>query len=364
VPDGGRDGGQDQPGAEGRRLSLATSRSAGSAVLAAVTLLSAGAATGFLLRPATAPDTLQAASEVTSAPVGREELTDEHTVKISLQRSSAPPLVVDIDGRVTSTSCKAGEALTSGQMVARINNTPLIALATAAPLYRNLKQGDKGDDVTALRRELLRLGYEVGTGATFDSRTAAAVKKLQKAAGVDSPDGAVTSGQILWLPAPSVTPDSCELVQGAYVSSGQTFAKVPARLTAIVVKSSPPHTVAGDRVVDVMGVTGPLNKDGTATDAEFLAKVAGTPEYRLIEASDKDPDLTAVTTLKDHLKTLKVPPGALFGVDRDSGCVQSDTNAYAVKIVGSRLGATLVVPTGDAPAHVNLGSSITLNSCG
>jgi hypothetical protein len=54
----------------------------------------------------------------------------------------------------------------------------------------------------------------------------------------------------------------------------------------------------------------------------------------------------------------------LFGVDGDGGCVQSGAKAYPVKIVGSRLGATLVTPKGDAPADVNLGSSITLSSCG
>jgi peptidoglycan hydrolase-like protein with peptidoglycan-binding domain len=336
----------------------------GTAVLATVTLLSTGGATGFLLRPATAPRELRTATEVTSAPVGREEFTDEHTVKISLKKSPAPPLVVGFDGRVTATSCKAGEALKSGQAVARINNTPLIALATSAPLYRNLSQGDKGDDVKAVQRELIRLGYKVDAAGTFDRQTTVAVKELQKAAGVDRPDGTITSGQILWLPASSVVPDSCDLVQGAYVSSGQTYAKAPAQLTSIVVKSIPPNAVAGERVVQVMGVTGALNKNGTVTDAEFLGKVAGTQEYRLIEASDKDPELTAVITLKDRLQTLKVPPGALFGVDRDSGCVQSGARAYPVKIVGSRLGATLVAPTGDAPAHVNLGSSISLNSCG
>lgn len=336
----------------------------GTAVLAGVTLLSTGGATGFLLRPATTPETLQSATEVTSAPVGREELVDERTVKISLQKSSAPPLVVGFGGRVTATSCKAGKALRSGQAVARINNTPLIALATSTPLYRNLTRGDKGDDVKALQRELIRLKHMVNGSGTFDRRTAAAVKKLQQAAGVDRPDGTIDAGKILWLPASSVVPDSCELVQGAYVSSGQTYAKAPARLTSIVVDSMPRSAVAGERVIELMGVTGPLNEDGTATNAQFLGKVAGTQEYRLVEASDKEPELTAVITLKDPLQTLKVPPGALFGVNGDNGCIQSGAKAYAVKIVGSRLGATLVATTDDAPTDVNLGSSITLDSCG
>ncbi len=322
-------------------------RSVGTAVLAGVTLLSTAGATGFLLRPATVPKGLQAATEVTSAPVGREELADERMVKISLNRSAAPPLVLGLSGRVTATSCQAGKALKSGDAVARINNTPLIAL----------------DDVKTLQRELIRLGYQIKADGTFGRRTTAVVKELQKTAGVDRPDGAIDSRKILWLPASSVVPDSCELVPGAYVSSGQTYAKAADQLTSIVVESIPPNSVAGERVMHVMGVTGPLNKDGTVTDAKFLRKVAGTQEYRLLAASDKDPELTAVIALKDPLPTLKVPPGALFGVDHDNGCIQSGAKAYPVKIVGSRLGATLVAPTGDSPANVNLGSSITLNSC-
>lgn len=340
------------------------SRSAGAIVLAGVTLLSAGGATGFLLRPAAAPTGLQAAGQVTSAPVGREELSDERTVKISLRSSTAPPLVVGFGGRVTATSCRAGKALESGEEVARINDVPLIALATEAPLHRGLRRDDEGDDVQALQRELSRLGHDVVADGTFGPRTTAAVKELQEAAGVDRPSGTIDPAKILWLPAPSVVPESCELAPGAYVASGQTYAKVADRLTAIVVESMPPTAVAGERLIEVMGVAGPLNKDGTASDAKFLRKVSETQEYRLIQTSEQTPELTAVIALKNRLQTLKVPPGALFGVAGDRGCLQSGPTVHAVRIVGSRLGATLVVLKGAAPTTVNLGSSITASSCG
>jgi len=343
---------------------VATRRSVGTAAIAAVTLLSTGGATAFLLRPAAAPAELRSATEVTAAPVGREELGDERTVKISLRRTAAPPLLIGFAGRVIATSCRPGEALTSGRAVARINDVPLIALATSAPLYRNLSSGSEGADVAALQRELARLGYAVTVTGEYGARTAAAVKKLKKASGVAKPSGSVDFGQILWLPAPSVVPDSCELAPGQYVSAGHTYAKVPARLVAVAVESKPPNAVAGARVITVMGVTGPLGKDGvTATDPALLRGIAATQEYRMLVASEKDEDLSAVVTLKDPLPALKVPPGALFAVDRDRGCVQSGEKAYPVKIVGSRLGATLVTMAGEAPRTVNLGRSLTAESC-
>jgi peptidoglycan hydrolase-like protein with peptidoglycan-binding domain len=343
-------------------------RTAGTAALAALTLLSTGGATGFLLRPAAAPQDLTAATEVTSAPVGREKLADERTVKISLRTSAAPPLVVGFAGRVTASSCRAGAPLRSGHVVARIDATPLIALATSTPLYRDLRRGDKGRDVRSLQRELARLGHRTATDGRYGWTTARAVRKLQKAAGIIDPDGRIAYGKILWLPATTVSPQTCELVRGASVSSGAAVAKVPPQLTGVTVTSMRATLVDGGRRIRVMGVTGPLRADGTATDAAFLRKVAATREYRLIQASGKDPELTATISLTKPVDTLKVPPGALFAVDGDAGCVQSGATAYPVTIVGSRLGATLVTLREPAPASVALGSvalgsSVTATSC-
>ena len=327
-------------------------RFAGTAILAGLTLLGTGGATGFLLRPATAPEQLRAASDVTSAPVGHEQLTDERTVKISLVRSAPPPIVVGVAGRVTATSCRPGSPITSKATLARIGDTPLIALATDVPLHRDLAKGDKGADVKALQKAL---GVTV-TG-TYDRATANAVRKQLKRT-----DGTVAVGQIVWLPAESVTPTSCELIEGAYISSGQAYAKAPARLTAITTDSLPANLVPGDRELRVMGVRGPIGADGAATDEKFLGKVTESREYRMLEASGKDAELTATIALTEPLETAKVPPGALFGVQKDKGCVESGATAYPVTIVGSRLGATLV--TGKVPEAVDLGPAIEAQRCG
>lgn len=342
---------------------MVKSRSVGTAVLAVATLLGAGASAGMLLRPAGVPYELQAAKDVTSVPVGHEDVTDERTVKIALVTSAAPPLILGLAGRVTSTACAPGTPLSSGQVVAQLNDTPVIALATSAPLYRDLAENAEGDDVKSLQRELARLGYQVETNGKYGPKTVAAVKKLQKAAGTAEPDGVLVAGRVLWLSAPSVVPETCELVQGSFVAPGQTFAKVPVRLTAVAVQSQPKNLTPGERVIDVFGVQGPLGADGKATDGEFLREVAAKPEYRALGEADKQADLTGTLTLKKPVPALKVPPGALFAVDGDSGCVQSGPAVHKVQIVGSRLGATLV-KTAEPITTVELGSAITSASCG
>ncbi|MDI6099430.1 peptidoglycan-binding domain-containing protein [Actinoplanes sp. NEAU-A12] len=343
---------------------MARGRFLGTALLAGLTLLGAGGATAVLLRPAAAPAGLRTAVDVTSAPTGRENLTDERTVKISLTDLPTPPLIVGIGGRVTRTACKAGEALRSGQAVARIDGKPVIALATRTPLYRDLGSGDKGDDVRALQRELHRLGHKrVEATGRYDRRTRAAMRAVQKKAGIADPEGTVTIREVLWLPAPRVVPNSCELTLGAFVSAGQTFAKVPPRLTSVVVNSLPSGIVPGERTIEVLGVTGPLNAQGAATDGRFLSELAAGQEYKLLLASGEKPDLSAIIRLKTAIPTVKVPPGSVFALDGDQGCVQSGDTGHPVTVVGSRLGATLVTMKGDVPAQVHVGSAITLEDC-
>jgi peptidoglycan hydrolase-like protein with peptidoglycan-binding domain len=339
-------------------------RTVGTALLAGLTLVAAGGATAVLLRPAAAPAGLRTATEVTSAPTGRENLTDERTVKISLSQLPTPPLVVGIGGRVTRTRCVAGRPLRSGRPVARIDDTPVIALATRTPLYRDLGYGDRGGDVRALQRELRRLGHdEVAATGRYDRRTRAAVRDIQRQAGAGDPEGTITVGEILWLPAPSVVPNTCEFTLGAYVAAGQTFAKVPPRLTSVAVNSLPSGIVAGKRSIEVLGQTGPLNGQGAATDPGFLRRIAAGQEYRLLLASGAKPDLSGIIRLTKAIPTVKVPPGSVFALDGDQGCVQSGDTGHPVTVVGSRLGATLVTMTGAVPSEVAVGPAITLESC-
>lgn len=342
---------------------MAGARFAGTAVLAGMTLLGAAGATGFLLRPAAVPGQLRSAVPLSDAPVGRERLADERTVKISLSRAPTAPLTVGLAGRVTEVSCRPGQPLVSGRRVARVDGVPVVALATTVPPYRDLSWGDKGRDVRAVQRELRRLGYATPADGIFGRRTHIAVRTLQKKIGRTTPDGKLHAAEVLWLPAASIRPGSCELAKGARIAAGQQFAKIPARLTAVTVDALPGNLVAGPRTLTAMGATGPLGRDGAATDAEFLAKVAESAEYRLMAASGKDAEVTASVALREPLDTWKMPPGAIFGLRDDTGCVRSGEQTFAVRVVSSRLGATLVTFDGPAPDRVDLGPDVATGGC-
>ena len=65
----------------------------------------------------------------------------------------------------TVTADWSADGLASGKGAYKVNDRVVVALNTATPLYRDLKTGDKGDDVLALNNELSRLGYNSVAGS-------------------------------------------------------------------------------------------------------------------------------------------------------------------------------------------------------
>ncbi|MFC7328882.1 peptidoglycan-binding domain-containing protein [Marinactinospora rubrisoli] len=344
-----------------RRLRV---ESRGTALLAGLVLLTSGGAVGFLLRPADPPTELAEADAPTSAPTSVAEFADERTVEVEFDIPAALALEVGFAGRVTSTRCADGAEIRSGQVVARIDDIPLVALATSVPLYRDLERGDRGSDVRALQTALSRLGHPAASDGTYGRQTAEAVRALQEEAGFRDPDGAVDVDRFMWLPAEEVTLDGCEAALGRNLAAGETYGTVANQLTAVSATSMPGGALPGERTIEVLGVSGPMDEDGRATDPEFLAELAATDEFREVTASEDADPVTAEIRLASPVRAVKVPPAAVFAIEGGSGCVESGETAYPVQIVGSNLGATLVELAGDPPAEVDLGPAITAETCG
>ncbi|MBB6170034.1 peptidoglycan hydrolase-like protein with peptidoglycan-binding domain [Nocardiopsis mwathae] len=340
-------------------------RPTGTAVLAGAVLVAAGGVAGFLLRPAGPPPDLAAADTITSAPVAEEKYADERTVQVTLNLSPAADLTVGTAGRVTSTGCAAGGTVESGTVPVRVDGKRLIALATSVPLYRDLRWGHTGADVKALQTELARLGHPTPADGTFGRRTYEAVRSLKKANGWKNPDGEVAVDRFIWLPAAQVTVEECQAPLGAHLGKGGEFATVPGRVESARADSLPADAAPGERTLTVAGVSGPVSGEGVADDPGFLRELAATKEARAAQKGQDDP-VSGSVALTEPLDALKVAPGALFGTSGDSGCLQEGDDTIPVRIVGSNLGSTLVVPEdedGDVPDEVAVGTAITATSC-
>jgi len=99
---------------------------------------------------------------------------------------------------------RAGQVISEGHVLYRVNNGPVVLLRGATPVYRTLAAGETGPDVAELNADLVALGYASAaqlrpTSSFFGSATIAALEKLQVALGV-TPTGTLTLGQAVFEP--------------------------------------------------------------------------------------------------------------------------------------------------------------------
>lgn len=114
----------------------------------------------------------------------------------------------------------------------------VVALNTATPLYRDLKTGDKGDDVLALNNELSRLGYNSVAGSdTYWWATSDGWRQLMNDNGNPS-DGTLALADTMWIPENAVAVDEWTATTGSMVTGGTAIGKIPGALTKLTVKNA------------------------------------------------------------------------------------------------------------------------------
>ncbi|BCW34892.1 hypothetical protein StoSoilA2_09480 [Arthrobacter sp. StoSoilA2] len=86
---------------------------------------------------------------------------------------------------ITSMLVAVGDTLKPGTIVATVSGRPLIVISTSVPLYRDLKDGDNGQDVSALQKWLQSMGYLPSMTGVFDKYTQESVAALYR--DVDQP---------------------------------------------------------------------------------------------------------------------------------------------------------------------------------
>ncbi|MFD7025044.1 peptidoglycan-binding protein [Promicromonospora sukumoe] len=223
------------------------------------------------------------------------------------------------------------------------------------PLWRNLRPGDKGDDVRSLQEELARLGFDVLPDGDYGANTSAAVIELFSRVGVAKPDGTLPMARVLWLPRAKVIIAECTAPLGATVGAGP-IATTTATLASLHVSLDESGAVPGVRVVRYRDNSAPVAADGTVTDSKFLATVAAGAEYQSASAEvGQGVSLTLEYALAEPLQVAVVPPGALLDVQDASACVRVDGKAQSVQVVASQLGQTMVLfEDGATPSTVDL----------
>ncbi|GAA0288948.1 hypothetical protein GCM10010302_29090 [Streptomyces polychromogenes] len=116
-------------------------------------------------------------------PVRRGDLSSGLTVEGTLGYAQERRLNAPGPGILTWAAA-AGTAVERDGRLYEVAGRAVRLMYGTTPMYRQLKTGDKGEDVTQLKRNLIALGHGTGldpADATYTAGTAAAVKRWQKA---------------------------------------------------------------------------------------------------------------------------------------------------------------------------------------
>jgi HlyD family secretion protein len=194
------------------------------------------------------------------------------------QKDGSPYSVINQARGTYTTLPAAGQVVRQGQVLYRVNNSPVVLLRGSTPAYRTLSAGATGPDVVQLNADLVALGYATSAqlhprSAFFGAATTTAVEKLQAALGV-ARNGSLALGQVVFEPtAVRVTSVSAQL--GGRTQPGETVmhATSTARLVQIALAASQQTEVAvGNKVT----ITLPNNQT-TPGVVSSVATVATCP---------------------------------------------------------------------------------------
>ena len=147
------------------------------------------------------------------------------TLTYRAQSDGSPYSVINQARGIYTKLPAAGQVVSQGQVLYRVNDHPVVLLYGSTPAYRTLSAGSSGADVAELNADLLALGYATRAqlspkSASFGPATTTAVQKLQAAVGATQ-NGTLTLGQVALEPtAVRVTSVSAQL--GGSAQPGET----------------------------------------------------------------------------------------------------------------------------------------------
>ncbi|MCI0157049.1 hypothetical protein KNO15_10115 [Leifsonia shinshuensis] len=307
--------------------------------------------------PVPEPSALSTPRPDTVVPVTERAFADERQAQLQVSTGPLGSVVAPRQGRLTALTCRSGDRISSGTTFATIDGGPVVALATAIPLWRELTAGDTGDDVRALQTELARLGQPVQADGVVGRATIRAAGAVRGMTPPETRDLTVVSPvDFAWIPAHEVTVGECPGVVGTPVEAGAVLVGLPVAVVSARLSTLPLSAADGPRVVRIGSVSIPVSGDGAVTDAAGLALIGSAPEFLAAGAgASEDTAIPVQWSLEEPIAALAIPPSALWDVRDGTACVMAaaDGGALLVAVLGSELGQSYVrVVQGRAPDAV------------
>jgi membrane fusion protein, multidrug efflux system len=206
-------------------------------------------------------------------------LTDEYEAELGFGETD--PVTAGRSGVVTDVA-PVGTVVSQGQVLFSLDLQPTVLLHGEIPAFRDLSvDADPGADIAQLEQALVDLGF--GAGVTVDDEftdaTADAVAEWEEALGRSDPDGVVTLGDVVFVPA-DLRIAEVAAERGTQVQSGAEVVQVTATTKVVTLQLTvdqvanveagtpgtielPDGTEATGKITDV--ATEPTTDDGDGT---------------------------------------------------------------------------------------------------
>jgi membrane fusion protein, multidrug efflux system len=284
------------------------------------------------------------------AQVTRQTILDTDDVPGELGYGATTTLAGWIGGVVTKVPL-AGDVVSRGQAIYRVNDTPVVLMYGEVAAYRPLASGTTGTDVRQLETNLRALGYSGFTvDNTYTAETATAVKRWQKSLGLPQ-TGQVELGRVLFAPG-TIRVDSIAAGVNQQTGGGQEVLKYTGtgRQVTALLEVSQQRLARKGVAVQVRMPDGKM----TAGTVERVSTVVeqpadqGSQPQTSIEAivSLNDPNaaagieaaaVTVVFTAEEHKDVLTVPVAALVALAE---------GGYGVEVIEGSTTRYVAVQTG------------------
>ncbi|HEV3123997.1 MAG TPA: peptidoglycan-binding protein [Candidatus Dormibacteraeota bacterium] len=303
-----------------------------------------------------------------TATVTRTDLTTTESVNGTLGYTGSHDISSQAHGTLTALAAE-GTTVTRGQTLYELDGSPIVLMYGDKPAWRTIGAGvSDGPDVKQLDDNLIALGYATSANLTpsnhFSDADAAAVKRWQKALGVDQ-TGIVQFGAVVFLPGP-IRVATHRVEVGASVNPGMVISAATDTTRAVTVAldvAKQALVKVGDAVsIDLpsgASVTGkvsaiasvakaPSNNNGGGGGSSTIDVTITIDDQSKLGALDQAPvDVVIIT--QSAKGVLTVPITALTALTNGGYAVDVIENGtrHRVPVTTGLFSKTLVEVTGD-----------------
>jgi len=290
-------------------------------------------------------------AETTTATIERRDLVDRETFSGTLGYGDTRGVVNRLQGTITKVADE-GAVRERGEVLFRVDEEPVVLMYGATPAFRTMREGDEGDDVLQLERNLVKLGFDpdgdVAVDGDYDWATSAAVRDWQEALGVDE-TGQVELGQVVFLNGPR----RVGVVQGSVGSSanmGQAVMETTSTARIVTVElDARRQDLVSEGDTERVTLPGGGTVEATVTDVGKVAKAASEEvdptitvtlkltSARGVTALDEAPVDVAISTERAE-DVLSVPVTALLALAGGGYGLEVQEADGATRIVAVEIG--------------------------